>query len=608
MLVECLVWGILGPGGQVDEMAVKLREVYSIKTKWINHLNVWCNVLHALTIARGRHILGVEERVLIQESMFSGQRQRKGLSKVDAYLNSIKSPTYHLDVDDIHDILGTATPFNTTSNLVWDTMRLIFENASTSAQKECETIEQIEGLLKEDDGKLWRSDNGALDISPQNPCGAFTKIMVSDPKNLVQVDYNVDKGILIQTQSRKIAPPRVYRVHSSANRDSDRSVKTRSQDSLETQRKSQGDSTTAAETESKSKSAHAHRAADLLNELSIWKKVKHPFRKGKSSAVPTHSGDREIEPTIISRENLPATHDRNSEAKSHEETTTDSRDMSGNDKPGNIEHKDTSLLPPPPESSDTHHMPVASWEGMLKAPARSDSTLSISVETDSQEHHPVGPAFVSAEFQSDIRQSRHGHKKTGLRSASSIDAQKAEIALSSAKETYSRIILRGMVMSWNVYRAVLDCSRYAPDNDDVMLNTSWWIAEMATSYSTDDYRGRLAQLAMFRIGCHGSDHISSRVLFLRSRFVQTALITLSSLAGAATLLSSMVTMLSANRTISLNHSLETARDFSESNLVDEFEFQQTLGAAVDGAKKCEYPMIYDPLVIGQNDMMDYLGI
>ncbi|KAJ1900869.1 hypothetical protein LPJ81_003857, partial [Coemansia sp. IMI 209127] len=93
-----------------------------------------------------------------------------------------------------------------------------------------------------------------------------------------------------------------------------------------------------------------------------------------------------------------------------------------------------------------------------------------------------------------------------------------------------RIILRGMVVSWNAYRAVLDCSRFAPDNDDVMLNTSWWIAELATSYSTDDYRGRLAQLAMFRIGCHGSDHISSRVLFLRSRFLQTVLITLSSLA------------------------------------------------------------------------------
>ncbi|KAJ2514910.1 hypothetical protein H4217_005493, partial [Coemansia sp. RSA 1939] len=64
-----------------------------------------------------------------------------------------------------------------------------------------------------------------------------------------------------------------------------------------------------------------------------------------------------------------------------------------------------------------------------------------------------------------------------------------------AEVVHSKIILRGMVMSWNVYRAVLDCSRYVPDNDDVMLNTTWWIAEMATSYSTDDYRGRVAQLA-----------------------------------------------------------------------------------------------------------------
>ncbi|KAJ2608943.1 hypothetical protein EV177_004712, partial [Coemansia sp. RSA 1804] len=101
----------------MDEIFTKFRELYGTKTKWINHLNVWCNVLQALTIARGRYILDVDERVLIQESMFSGQRQRKGLSKVDAYLNSIKTPMYHLNTHDLHDILSTATPFNTTSNL-----------------------------------------------------------------------------------------------------------------------------------------------------------------------------------------------------------------------------------------------------------------------------------------------------------------------------------------------------------------------------------------------------------------------------------------------------------------------------------------------------------
>ncbi|KAJ1770768.1 hypothetical protein LPJ74_002899 [Coemansia sp. RSA 1843] len=326
---KCLILGIFGLGGQVDEMVLKLRDLYSTKTSWTNHLNVWCNVLHALTIARGRHILNVEERVLIQESMFSGQRQRKGLSKVDAYLNRMKVPTYHLEMDDLHDILGTATPFNTTSNLVWDTMRLVFDN-----------------------------------------------------------------------------------------------------------------------------------------------------------------------------------------------------------------------------------------------------------------------------------------------------------------ETHSKIILRGMVMSWDVYRAVLDCSRYAPDNDDVMLNTSWWIAEMATIYSIDDYRGRLAQLAMFRIGCHGSDHISSRkdhainidqvqvflvecklVLSLGISGSQLMLLTIyrglrriflyhstyegvfsdQAIQSAATLLVSMTTMLGVTRVLSLNHHLEKAQKLFECNMVDDAEIQGMFSNVKDGVERCEYPIIYDPL-------------
>ncbi|KAJ2234626.1 hypothetical protein IWW45_003267 [Coemansia sp. RSA 485] len=93
----------------------------------------------------------------------------------------------------------------------------------------------------------------------------------------------------------------------------------------------------------------------------------------------------------------------------------------------------------------------------------------------------------------------------------------------------SKIVLDGLVGSWDVYRAVLDCSRYTPDNDDVLLNTSWWISEMAVNLSIDDERGRIAQTAIFRMGCRCSDHINSRVLFLRSRFIQIALITLSPL-------------------------------------------------------------------------------
>ncbi|KAJ2518494.1 hypothetical protein H4217_003301 [Coemansia sp. RSA 1939] len=192
----------------MDEIFAKFRELYGTKTKWINHLNVWCNVLQALTIARGRYILGVDERVLIQESMFSGQRQRKGLSKVDAYLNSIKSPTYHLNTHDLHDILGTATPFNTTSNLVWDTMQLVYDDVNRTAQEECNSIEKIESLFEGSNKKTRRTSGEISEMLAQSLCGAYTSIIGSSPENLVQLGNHIADDKLVQTQSAIMAPQR----------------------------------------------------------------------------------------------------------------------------------------------------------------------------------------------------------------------------------------------------------------------------------------------------------------------------------------------------------------------------------------------------------------
>ncbi|KAJ1664268.1 hypothetical protein EV178_004239 [Coemansia sp. RSA 1646] len=705
---KCLILGIFGLGGQVDEMVLKLRDLYSTKTSWTNHLNVWCNVLHALTIARGRHILNVEERVLIQESMFSGQRQRKGLSKVDAYLNRMKVPTYHLEMDDLHDILGTATPFNTTSNLVWDTMRLVFDNVKSAAQKECDSAEKIASLLKESSGKTWSASSGALEHLSQTPCGIYTRIIASNPKALVQIGNNINKDILIQVQSRKTAPQRVYRMQSSRNRNAEASQH-EPQTVLAPLEKAQSHNIESAKAKNKTVQRNT---ADVPKKPSIWHKIKQPFRKGKSSVVSAQPRDRYLESADISRSNLPPSADQNNEINSYRTSTEASRKAPDKVKTNNTRNR-AALLQSPARDYDRQHMPVASWEGM-STQSRSSSMVSVTMERHIQQPHPVGPAFISAELPGthlNVKQAYHHHSKTGLRSTSSTDSQKTEVAISNAKaaaallgdistriwqlegiwvdfhisefvytqnntvkdlqkmwlvwvhllgnpidadETHSKIILRGMVMSWDVYRAVLDCSRYAPDNDDVMLNTSWWIAEMATIYSIDDYRGRLAQLAMFRIGCHGSDHISSRVLFLRSRFLQTALITLSTLAkdhainidqvqvflvecklvlslgisgsqlmlltiyrglrriflyhstyegvfsdqaiqSAATLLVSMTTMLGVTRVLSLNHHLEKAQKLFECNMVDDAEIQGMFSNVKDGVERCEYPIIYDPL-------------
>ncbi|KAJ1661548.1 hypothetical protein GGF38_003571, partial [Coemansia sp. RSA 25] len=119
-----------------SEIASRFKSLYSTHTVWTIHLNVWCNVLRALTIARGQHILKVDERVLVQESMFSGQRQRKGLSKVDEYIVNLQKPTHHLEPGSSRDSLETSTPFSITSMLLWDTMRMVFTSQQQLAQEE----------------------------------------------------------------------------------------------------------------------------------------------------------------------------------------------------------------------------------------------------------------------------------------------------------------------------------------------------------------------------------------------------------------------------------------------------------------------------------------
>lgn len=200
---------------------------------------------------------------------------------------------------------------------------------------------------------------------------------------------------------------------------------------------------------------------------------------------------------------------------------------------------------------------------------------------------------------------------------------------------------------------MLDCSQNTPDNDDVIISTAWWIAEMATSFNIDDDRGRTAQTAIFRIGCRFSDYITDRILFLRSRFLQTALISLSSFAknqppnidqiqillveaplmfslgvsgvrmcilslelalnrmfvsddislgqfaemalrGAATLLASLVTLLCSDRVLNANHSSPQIRPLAESNLATTSSTSPDSLAKLSkgGVTQDKFPMMY----------------
>ncbi|KAJ2680409.1 hypothetical protein GGI25_000701 [Coemansia spiralis] len=648
MLTESLVSGLLMLSNQTEEIITKFRELYSTETKWTSHLNVWCNVLRALTIARGRHILHVEERVLIQESMFSGQRQRRGMSKVDAYMNELDNPIYHLELDDTHDILDTATPFNITSNLVWNTMRLVFDAVNHDAQAEKLLIKDFAKVRHKIDSKQRHTSHSSPTSSSEAISSVYSGILASESKDLCQFSTSASKDVLSQAQSIIKTPQRVFRIQAlskdiprSSLQYSDR-IGSLPPDKIPVCARASQDSTSRPNYKASPSSG------------SLWKMIKQPFRKSKESFKSNMS-------LSYSRRNSAESGQIKSLDDPYKNKTVDTLYRTS-DKTNRAQSTDTGncrkgaeALQSSKRSYSRQRMPESSWEGMRESVQQPDNIASMEIEQQNQSLCPVGPALINADMlgiQVKFKSAHHHHK--GSMRGTGIDAQKAEIALSNSQAVHSKIILRGMVSSWDLYRAVLDCSRYTPDNDDVMLNTTWWIAEMATTYSTSDYRGRLAQIAMFRIGCHCSDHISSRVLFLRSRFLQTALITLSPLAkghainidqiqvflvecrlalslgisgsrlllptldrglrriflqretyqgdfpdqavhGAATLVVSMATMLSVGRSLAANHETQKVRKLEESNMADNNEFVRNLAGKIGAIEKCKYPIIYDPL-------------
>ncbi|KAJ2479683.1 hypothetical protein IWW47_006005 [Coemansia sp. RSA 2052] len=65
--------------------------------------------------------------------------------------------------------------------------------------------------------------------------------------------------------------------------------------------------------------------------------------------------------------------------------------------------------------------------------------------------------------------------------------------------------------------------------------------------------------------------------------------------GAATLLASMVTILSCGRVLSANHVNSKIRPLTDSNMASAAEYSSELGSIVDRLERTVYPTIADPL-------------
>ncbi|KAJ2754858.1 hypothetical protein GGI19_002091 [Coemansia pectinata] len=700
MLTECLISGWLFLGGPVAEVASQCKSLYGTRTVWTIHLNVWCNVLRALTIARGRHILKVDERVLIQESMFSGQRQRKGLSKADMYTNSLLMPTHHLEVDSSSDSLETATPFNFTSKLTWDSMRMVFAKQQQAAQEEQKSKTAcIQSVLGSDDGFVSAMKNNQLTPRLKTTNSVYVLVAVSGSRNLHPLGDSVPSDLLKEACLQDETPPRVLRNYTYLQQRPELN-RTRIPTSTSAGTASNSCMNSSSFEESRFKSRPAPDSEDSATSTGVWKKLTTPFRRKASmrsqNEAPGHSAALDGAQLVIppasaglANPSLGEFTQCRSSLPRHTNESAMLRTQAKQQLPTPSKDEETAELVRSPESMVSMQLQFRSSRPSAIGPAKLKANRSRRSVVSKHIHHQVKSATRGVDVgvqKSQIARLNsaaaisfldtlmtriwqfeavwtdfHISEFVGSQDNPVKDLQKLWLVwvglLGSpvkAQGVKSEIILRGLINSWDVYRAVLDCSRYTPDNDDVLLNTSWWVAEMATSFSVSEYRGRMAQIAIFRLGCWCLDHVNSRVLFLRSRFLQTALITLSPLAtdlpinidqiqvflvecssllslgisgarmlmysldkglrrlllenssydgifpepaicGAVKLLVSMTTILSSGRVLNANHVNLKIRPLTDSNMTSTAEYNSELGSVVDSLEKTAYPTIVDPL-------------
>ncbi|KAI8325886.1 hypothetical protein GQ54DRAFT_179568 [Martensiomyces pterosporus] len=645
-------------------------------------------------------MLSIDERILIHETMFSGQRQKKGMSKVDEYFEQLRDKSFHLKPIEFSDkdAFATATPFNITSNLMWETMRTVFSSTRRSAQAAKLNRSACKRTIHGDDEAP--ADSSLEDqstLSFRIECDIYTQVCHSPPGNLHQMSDSLSKDAPAKMAGRAITQSRT-RSGTQSQVPSETQKPARKQRSHERPRRATRPAQPQPLAESSEESSLSTR---------MWRRILTPLPKRHSERRKLGSSEAKTPPPSSSRHSH-----RHSHRRSHKGS------RSNDDQHESAYH--AAPLPGSMASSELSRERMPQRETAGSNPASSNIAGSSSSASDSllsvrsaiAKTGVIGPA----QFESGgpRRTTVFRYTQQQLRNAvrgTDTDTQKSEVAVLNRKAAVelmdcilervwqfgalwedlhigeflnvqpnsvedlchmwlvwvnllgspleaerhrSEIILHGIVQCWDVYRAVLDCSRSRIDNDNVLLNTAWWIIETATKFSASDDRGHIAQTAIFRMGCRGLEHLSSKFLRLHSCFFQTVLIALSPLArglrfntsqiktfftecrslisignpgvhltllsldmalrrlflkgstldgpipepaiqGAATLLVSMSTLLSSDRVINANHTHPKIRLLTDSNMVETLEGTDRLAGIVDELPKAKYPIIYDPL-------------
>ncbi|KAJ2125925.1 hypothetical protein IW147_000397 [Coemansia sp. RSA 720] len=552
LLTECLISGWFVLGDPVSAVALRFKELYIIPTVWTSHLNGWCNVLRALTIARGRHILKVDERTLIQESMFAGQRQRRGMNKVDEFMSKLQSPTYHLECTTLHDSLETSTPFSITSNMTWDTMRFVFESTHAEAKEE---LAFTEACVQQDQSTESKLANPKSDYQSRALLrvtqSIYAHIFLSGPKNLTQLTSEMLSESLVKSKKTIKVPRRTFRRVSSKRSKLIPGGLLRMD--------STGKSNSGVKSDKQIFASEPGTPAVKETEaFRVWQRIASPFRrKHHTGALPTPPEHPGADVGMEEADCFSGIHNQRS--------TQSAQPLKQANRAPSITQDDACSQRKRQVTSS--RMPTLTWDDAEDVDAHSDSMISVHEHDDGNSMLPIGPARLEATFVEPkaLPKYTHQHPKSSTR-VPNLSLQLSDVAAfnrtaavhllgdikkriwqleavwtnfhisdfvyaqddmigdlqrmwlvwvsllgSPTEANVSVIILRGLVKSWDVYRAVLDCSRYTPDNDDVLLNTTLWVAEMAAKYGTTDHRGRVAQTAIFRMGCRCSDHINSRV-------------------------------------------------------------------------------------------------
>ncbi|KAJ2082304.1 hypothetical protein H4R24_001680 [Coemansia sp. RSA 988] len=568
ILTECLLSGWLVLGDRLSDIALQFKEIYDMPTIWTSHIHVWSNVLRALTIARGRHILKVEERTLIQESMFAGQRQRRGMNKVDEYMARLEDPCCHLNACELRDIFETSTPFNITSNTTWSTLRLVFASVKAAAQEELAFIEACEHQEESTENKLANPQSDYRSKSLLRSTNSiYAQIFLSGRKNLSQIAEDILTESIVKSKKGPNIPKRTFRKHSAGYSKQTLDDYAATMGAARLQNKKGKTSDTSA---AKLASSSSH----PLETSHVWKRIVSPFCQKKDADPGTPASS-------LSQSGANTRH-------MVQDATTNTLGISvKQDAQGNSNGAEDNIYLKTQRVQELNHMPNIGWRGVSGTDAQSDSVISVQLDMDGHSHSQIGPAQLATDLIHSRSAPRHLSQQLKGSKIANIDSQMTDVAVFNryaavnllgnikarawhseavwvdfhisdfvyvqddkvgdlqymwlawasllgppvnANAVRSKVILRGLLRAWDVYRAVLDCSRYTPDNDDVMLNTMWWVAEIAAKFGTNDFRGRVAQTAIFRMGCRCSDNINSRVIFLRSCFLQAALVVLSPLA------------------------------------------------------------------------------